>query len=70
MGYGPSALRLFRLGAERCGWDRLGKLPLRNLHIWAVATWENTLEKLPLGKNLLGKYLKSEARLDDSGCIY
>ena len=26
---------------------------------WEVATWANTLEKLPLGKNPLGKYLIS-----------
>jgi len=29
------------------------------LHIWKIATWENTLGKLPLGKNPLGKYLTS-----------
>ena len=31
-----------RLGAERCGFDRLGKLPLRKSRIWEFATWENT----------------------------
>jgi len=25
-------------------------LPLGKLHVWEVATWENALEKLPLGK--------------------
>ena len=30
---------------------------LGKLHIWKVGTWENTLGKLPLGKNSLGKYL-------------
>ena len=32
------------------------------LHIWEVSTWENTLDKLPLGKNPLGKYLTSIRR--------
>ena len=40
-----------------------GKLSLGKLHIWEVATWENTIEKLPLGKNLFGKYLTSSNRL-------
>ena len=40
------------LGAEHCGLDRFGKLPLGKLHIWKVDTWENTL-----GKTSLGKYL-------------
>ena len=48
-----------RLGAECCGQDRLGKLPLGKLHSWEVATWENTLGKLPLRKKPLGKYLTS-----------
>ena len=45
----------------RTGWgrDRLWKLPLGKLHIWEVATWENTLGKLTLQKNPLGKYLTS-----------
>jgi len=34
-------------------------LPLGKLHIWEVATWENILVKLPLGKNPVGKYLTS-----------
>ena len=50
------ALRLgWNMGAEPCGKDRLRKLPLGNLHIWEVATRENTLGKMPLGKNPLGK---------------
>ena len=35
------------------------KLPLGILQIWEVATWENNLGKLQLGKNPLGKYLTS-----------
>jgi len=35
----------------------IGKLLLGNLHIGEVATWENTLKKLPLGKRPLEKYL-------------
>ena len=31
-----------KLGAKRCGFDILGKLPLRKLRIWEFATWENT----------------------------
>ena len=46
-------------GGERCGLDRLWKLPLEKLHIWEVATWENTLGKLPLGIDPMGKYLTS-----------
>ena len=45
--------------AERCGWDRLGKLSLRKFLIWEVATLENNLGKLPLEKNPLRKYLTS-----------
>jgi len=30
-------------------------LPLGKLDIWEVATWENTLGKLPLGKKSFGK---------------
>jgi len=57
--WGPSATTRMGLRAERCGWDRLGKLPLGKFHIWEVSTWKNTLGKLPLGKNPLGKYLTS-----------
>ena len=35
------------------------KLSLGKLHILEVAIWENTLGKLPLRKNPLGKYLAS-----------
>ena len=38
-------------GAERCSQDRFGKLP----HIWEVASRENTLGKMPFGKNPLWK---------------
>ena len=34
-------------------------LPLGKLLIWEVAIRENTLEKFPLGKKPLGKYLTS-----------
>ena len=37
-------------GAKRCGQDRLGKL-----HSWEVASGENTLGKLPLGKKSFEK---------------
>jgi len=47
------------MGAERCSWDRFGKLPLGKLQIWEIAPWENTFRKLPLGENPLGKYLTS-----------
>ena len=43
-------------GGKHCFQDRLGKLPLGLLHIWEVATWEDTLGKLPFGKNPLGKW--------------
>ena len=38
--------------AERCGQNILGKLPLGKLHIWEVASWENTLESCHLGNIL------------------
>jgi len=37
-------------GTQIFGFDKMGKL-----HIWEVATWENTLGKFPLGKFLLEK---------------
>ena len=33
--------------------------PLGKMHVWEVATWENTRRKLPLGKIPLGKYFIS-----------
>jgi len=36
-----------------------GSFVLGKLHIWEVATWENTPGKLPLGKMPFGKYLTS-----------
>ena len=56
---GPLRRRRMQWGAERCGWDRLGKLSLRKFLIWEVATLENNLGKLPLEKNPLRKYLTS-----------
>ena len=60
MGQGAKYNGQNRLWAESCGQERLGKLLLGNLHIWDVATWENTLRKLPLEKNPFGKYLTSQ----------
>ena len=63
--------RRLQWGAEHCGQDGLGgqvlwllvnllrKFELGKLHIWEVATWENTLGRLLLGKTPLGKYLTS-----------
>jgi len=47
----------------RFGWAREPStaaktdLPLGKLHIREVVTWKDTLGRLPLGKNSLGKYL-------------
>ena len=60
MGQGAKYNGQNRLWAYSCGQERLGKLLLGNLHIWDVATWENTLRKLPLEKNPFGKYLTSQ----------
>ena len=39
------------------------KLPLGKLHIWEVATWENTIGKLQIRKMSLGKYLTSISQI-------
>jgi len=53
---GPSATaRTGHGGPSSAAKDRLEKFPLGKLHIWEVATWKNTLGKLPLEKMPLGK---------------
>ena len=51
-GIGDRALRLEQM-------DRLWKQTIGKLHILEVATWENFLRKLSLGKTPLGNYLTS-----------
>ena len=51
-------LQLGKLSIEKM--YTFGKLPLGKLHIWELATWVNTLGKLPLLKRPLGKYLTSK----------
>ena len=43
--------------AECRGQNRMGGRALRLGQTWEVTAWENILWKLPLGENLLGKYL-------------
>ena len=50
LGWVRVAAAITGYGTKRSGYNRLGKWPLRKLHIWEVANWKNTLEKFQLGK--------------------
>ena len=56
--------------AERCDYLGSGPSAAAKTDLGSCHFGNCIFGKLPLVKNILGKYLTSEARLDNSGCIY